>query len=241
MTHRAFCEDLSSGTAVLNDSEAHHLQHVLRIAPGECICLFDGKGYEATATVAEISRHEVTCEIHSLRKIPIPCRPKVTVAASPPKGERLKWMVEKLTEIGTDRLILLQTVRTIVVPGETRIDKLHSCVIAACKQCRRSRLMDVSPPVSFQSLLAEPSIVNEHTTLLIAHPGDSSQPLASALNGIPSGNSRVVLIGPEGGFTDDEVSMAARSGSIPIAWPENILRIETAAIVITAALLSRED
>ena len=148
-------------------------------------------------------------------------------------------MVEKLTEIGVDRLILLQTDRTVVVPGETRLEKLRASVIGACKQSRRSYLMDVWPLVPLKKLLPERILHADSTTLLIAHPGDSSASLSTVLHTVPPGHNLTVLIGPEGGFTDEETSMATDSGIIPTAWPETILRIETAAIVFAAALLSR--
>lgn len=239
MTHRAFCEDLLSDTVVLTDSEAHHVLNVLRIAQGTELNLFDGKGHEAHAQVTFVTRRDVTCNLISRRFVERSARPLVTVAASPPKGDRLRWMVEKLTEIGVDQLILLQTDRTILVPGETRLDKLRTSVIGACKQSRRSYLLDVSPLVPLKQLLTERALHTDRTSLLMAHPGDSSGSLSAVLHTVPHGNNLTVLIGPEGGFTDEETSMATGSGIIPTAWPETILRIETAAIVFAAALLSR--
>ncbi len=239
MTHRAFCEDLSVGTVVLSDAEAHHLLHVLRIANGEELALFDGRGTEAAACVSGLSRRDVTCTVLSRRFVQPADRPRVTVVAAPPKGDRLRWMVEKLTEIGVDRLILLQTERTIVVPGETRLDKLRASIVAACKQCRRSYLMDVSPLVPMEKLMIGRMLHAENTSLLIAHPGDTSRSLPSVLRHVPEKHHLAVLIGPEGGFTDEETAMATESGIIPTAWPGTILRIETAAVAFAAALLSR--
>ena len=239
MTHRAFCEDLSSATVVLTDSEAHHVLNVLRITQGAELSLFDGKGHEATATVTAVTRRDVTCDVISLCLVERSSRPLVAVAASPPKGDRLRWMVEKLTEIGVDRLLLLQSDRTIVVPGETRLDRLRASVIGACKQSRRSYLMDVSPLVPLKILLKDRTLHADQTSLLIAHPGDSSDSLSTVLHTVPQGNNLTVLIGPEGGFTDEEAAMATASGFIPAAWPDTILRIETAAVVFAAALLSR--
>ncbi len=226
---------------VLTDSEAHHVLNVLRIGRGAELCLFDGKGHEATATITAVSRRDVTCKPTSVRLVERSGRPFVTVAASPPKGDRLRWMVEKLTEIGVDRLILLQTDRTVVVPGETRLEKLRASVIGACKQSRRSYLMDVWPLVPFKKLLPERTLHADGTSLLMAHPGDSSGSLSAVLHTVPHGNNLTVLIGPEGGFTDEEMLLATDSRIIPTAWPETILRIETAAVVFAAALLSRPD
>jgi 16S rRNA (uracil1498-N3)-methyltransferase len=236
--HRAFCENLSSDTVVLTDSESHHVQHVLRMTRGAVLGLFDGKGHEAIATIAAVSRHDVTCAVNSVRLVERLPRPQVIVAASPPKGDRLKWMVEKLTEIGADRLILLQTERSIVHPGETRLDKLESSVIAACKQCGRSWKMDLLPLVPLRKLLTERLPETAPTTWMIAHPGNSSGSLRSSVSTLPSNHHRIVLIGPEGGFTDSEVEFAKERDVLPISWPENILRIETAAVVFAAAMLS---
>ena len=236
MLTRAFCELLLTDDVVVDDTEAHHLLHVLRFRPGDPLQLFDGCGMEADAVVTRISRREVFCTVTTRRHTTQFDRVRVTVIAAPPKADRLKWMVEKLTEIGVARLILLQTDRTEVIPHESRREKLRSSVIAACKQCRRNELMQLSPLQTLTSVLHDVVAARLPGDLWIAHPAPS-MPALSPDAGIPI-SSRLLLIGPEGGFTDAELQASLNAGARMISWPHAILRTETAAIVFATQLLS---
>ena len=236
MLPRAFCELLLTDDVVVDDAEAHHLLHVLRFKPGDHLQLFDGCGMEADAVVTRISRREVFCTVTTRRQTSQNDRVRVTVIAAPPKAERLKWMVEKLTEIGVARLILLQTDRTEITPRESRTEKLRSYVIAACKQCRRNELMQLSPLQTLTSVLDDVMATRLPGELWIAHPAPS-MPTVSSDRVMPM-PSRLLLIGPEGGFTDTELQAAVNAGARMISWPHTILRIETAAMVFATQLLS---
>jgi 16S rRNA (uracil1498-N3)-methyltransferase len=146
-------------------------------------------------------------------------------------------MAEKLTEIGVDRLILLNARRTVVTPGETRVDKIRANIVAACKQCRRPWLTEIVPLQPLQSVLDGFASPSDSRQMFMAHPGAGT----ASSDSFESGGRRelCVLIGPEGGFTDEEVSAAISSGAVPLSWPGNILRIETAAIVFGTLLIAR--
>jgi 16S rRNA (uracil1498-N3)-methyltransferase len=236
MTHWAFCEDLSNDRAVISDSEAHHLLHVARLQTGSLLTLFDGHGTEATAAIASATRRDVQCRVLAKTVHVRQNRAMLTVFASPSKADRLKWMVEKLTELGVDRLVLLNTQRTIVNPSDTKIDKLRANVVAACKQCHRPFLMDLLPLQNFESVITEMSQQPQPALTFVAHPGMEREFAPAAFT---SEQSLQLLIGPEGGFTDNEVQTAVDAGAIPMSWPSTILRIETAAIVFSSLLLSR--
>ena len=113
------------------------------------------------------------------------------------------------------------------------LDKLRNAMIAACKQSRRNLLMPISPVTSICSLLAA---ADADRQFLIAHP--SGRELKEILDQRPLASQNITaLIGPEGGFADDEIQSAADVGAIPITLGHNILRIETAAVAIAARLL----
>ncbi len=238
MSHRAFCESLLSDEVVIGESEAHHLLNVLRLKPGDALSLFDGKGAEVDAVIARSTRREVFCSVTSRKPIAEARRRGLTVIAAPPKAERLKWMVEKLTEIGVDRLILLQSERTVVTPAESRIEKLQSTVINACKQCRRNELMELLPLRKFASVLDDIGGVDLPGQNFIAHP-DPPHTIVGATDCRTDDCARSLLIGPEGGFTDAEFKAAIESGSKTLQWPSTVLRVETAAVVFATQLLSR--
>lgn len=235
MLPRAFCELLLTDDVVVDDTEAHHLLHVLRFKPGDRLQLFDGCGMEADAVVTRISRREVFCTVTTRRQTSRIDRVRVTVIAAPPKADRLKWMVEKLTEIGVERLILLQTDRTEVTPRDSRREKLRSSVIAACKQCRRNELMQLSPLQTLTSVLDDAANARLAGELWIAHPSPSPPALSSTA--VMPIQSRLLLIGPEGGFTDAEFQAVLNAKARVISWPHSVLRIETAAVVFATRLL----
>lgn len=238
MLHWAYCENLLSDEITISDAEAHHLIHVLRCRVGAQVTLFDGQGMEATAEIISVTRRDLTCRIKSRIQRARPSRPEITVIASPPKADRLKMMVEKLTEIGADRLILLSTSRTVTTPGETRLDKIHSNMIAACKQCRRSFFMELRPLQSMPAALSDLQSSATNPLICIAHP-ETNNNLTDLCSQAQLTRPVAVLIGPEGGFTEDEVEEAFSFGAVPVSWPNTILRIETAAIVFATLLMSR--
>lgn len=236
MTIRAFVEDITSSVIRIDDSEAHHLLNVMRLKVGDDVELFDGAGNAATGCITSVSRRHADVAIHR-RISPIDsARTRLNVAAAPAKGDRLKWMVEKLTEIGVDRLTLLKTDRTIVSPGEAKQEKLRTNVIAACKQCGRNRLMDLQMLSSLSSVLDESRKANSQ--VLIAHPSMLSPGTIIVPQSVELHSTATLLVGPEGGFTETEVDMAVQNGARVISWPATILRIETAAVVLAAVVMS---
>lgn len=216
----------------LDGTEAHHLAHVLRIAPGAEVTLFDGEGTEATAEVLRVGKREVTLRPFSAAEVPEPLPVPLTLTVAPPKGDRFRWLVEKSTELGVTRLVPLLTRRTVVDPRDGKLDKLRQTVIAACKQSGRSRLMDITDPIKLESFLATPA---ESARRVLLHPGG---PPLGALDF--AGTAGVtLLIGPEGGFTNEEVEQATAAGAGIASLGRTILRTETAGIAAAAVVAQR--
>lgn len=233
MPPRLYCPSLSSlGPVALIDSEAHHAAHVLRHTVGDAIELFDGKGLIGTAVIAAIRKHAVECQVTELYQAPPPVR-NLTLATAVPKGERFDWLVEKATELGVTRLIPLITTRSTVDPRGSKLERLRQTVIAACKQSRRAYLMDLTAPQTWPDFLNEGLAGN----LYLAHPGASE----ISLDSMSQERQLTFAIGPEGGFTEDEIQTAITRGGRLIALGSNILRIETAGIAIAAWSLLQAD
>ena len=213
--------------------EARHMTAVLRLRAGDRVVLFDGVGGEARATVEETRKRSVVVRIESPHRVPAP-GPPITLATAVPKGERFRWLVEKATEIGVDRLIPLETARSAVEPGENKLDKLRQVVIAACKQCGRSHLMTVEPSKTWPELIADEF---DKAEVFVADPRGAA---AATIGRAGSGRPVLLIVGPEGGLTSDEVAAARAAGAISLGLGPNLLRIETAGIAIaTWAALSR--
>jgi 16S rRNA (uracil1498-N3)-methyltransferase len=144
----------AAGRAVLLGDEARHLAKVLRAKPGDRVTLFDGSGRSWEGRVATIGRGEVTLEVGEPSEAPPVRLPAITLAVALPKGERQKWLVEKLTELGVARLVPLVTVRGVAAATAGAIERLERGVIEACKQCGRDRLMDIAAPATVTDLVA---------------------------------------------------------------------------------------
>jgi 16S rRNA (uracil1498-N3)-methyltransferase len=232
MAVRFYCPTLAGPMARLDETESHHALHVLRLKVGDDVELFDGLGASASASVADVTRTSVGLTVGTLRPAAPQQRPQLIVAAAPPRGDRLKSMVEKLTELGVDEFIPLRTVRSVIDPRQSRLEKLRGTVIAAMKQSGRNRLMKVHETTEFSVVLRKASVANQ--LIYIAHPGDAGDEFSTE-----KGNDNVLLIGPEGGFTREEVLQATDYAATRLSWPEGILRIETATVVFASLLMSQ--
>jgi len=246
MMHRSYCQDLSqtaqgqtSGSVphvVLDGVEARHLSNVLRLGPGDHVELFDGRGVSARAEIVRAGRREVELAVHELEHDPVPGGPEVVLATAVPKGDRIRLLVEKVTELGVDRLVPLKTQRSVVHPRDGKQKKMHQAVIAACKQCGRNRMMQIDPLTAWDDLLAV-----ENQSLVIAQRGatDSGEAIGRVL-GEPAG-SLVLCVGPEGGWTDDELAAAEAVGAKMVGLGRHVLRIETAAVAVAAMVAVRQE
>ncbi|HQY88910.1 MAG TPA: RsmE family RNA methyltransferase, partial [Tepidisphaeraceae bacterium] len=140
---RAFVANLRSGSIELDADEAHHLASVLRASVSESIEIFDEFGATAQATIETVDRKKVIVRVDRIEPAPAN-RPIVSVCTAVPKGERADWMIEKLSEVGCDRLMLLQTSRSVVTPqGQNKWTRWRRITIESAKQCRRVGVMKI--------------------------------------------------------------------------------------------------
>jgi len=230
MTERFYIDDsLTEPTAKLAGAAAHHLLHVLRLRTGEEAVLFNGRGTVATAEITGFSRNSVELKLIETTQFPQESGRSVSVATAVPKGDRFRWLVEKATELGVRRLTPIRTSRSVVHPGESKLDKIRQTVIAACQQSRRNWLMQIDPVTSWNEFLGQNC---RRQAVLVAHP--AGEQLRRRLPSIVGSSPLLLVVGPEGGFTDAEIDDALIAGAIPVNLGENILRIETAVVALIA-------
>lgn len=234
VTRRYYAPELpdSGGYVQLSDDEARHAARVMRAQVGDPITLFDGQGRECEATIESIDKRNclVQAGVPAVVDREPRCRSHFGVAF--PKPERAKEMVERLTELGVHRLTPLVCDRTQRPPTDSLLAKLRRIVVESSKQCERNVLMEITEPVPLGEFLQQAS----GDLRLIAHPEGSQLHAAIPHSAEPS--TACVLIGPEGGFTDPEVTEAVRSGYVTVGLGTRIYRVETAASVIAAWLAS---
>ena len=213
------------GAPVLTESDVHHLVDVLRLRTDEVVVASDGAGswmpcrLTAGAGVAR-PRRSPTLEVTGPKQSQPRVAPDISVAFAPVKGDRPEWLVQKLTELGVDRIVPLRTTRSVVrwegERGQRAVDRLRRVAHEAAAQSRRPWLPEVAEVATVVGL----SGLTGHEPCL-AHFGGGSPSLACP----------VVAIGPEGGWDDDELVGHARVGLGP-----TVLRAETAAVLAGALL-----
>lgn len=229
MSERFFLDKApEAGRAELSGDEARHLARVLRAKVGDTISVFDGSGCEWPARITTLGRDRVGLEVGPALTVAIPPR-SLTLAVALPKGDRQKWMVEKLTELGCTRLVPLVTTRGVAEATPGAIQRLMRSVVEACKQCGRNTLLEIASPLTMAQVLAGRDAA---TLSLIADP--EGEPLGPML----AGHAGVVLalVGPEGGFTAEELAMATAAGCHRVSLAPHVLRVETAAIALAAGI-----
>jgi 16S rRNA (uracil1498-N3)-methyltransferase len=232
MPRRFFCEQPITGpTATLQGPEAHHLAHVLRAKPGDEVTLFDGTGAEFSARIERVGRSNVQLAIAERRADDRELDFTFTLGVALPKGDRQRWLVEKATELGVARLAPLTTSRGVAQPTGGAIDRLERAVIEASKQCGRNRLMEILPPVAWHDWLAN---APPATCRLVANPHGLALGQWSASGAVDV----FVAIGPEGGFDDEEIAAARAAGWTFVDLGPRVLRVETAAALVTALVLA---
>ena len=209
-----------AGAIGLDDATEHHLRKVLRLRDGEAVGITDGNGrWRLGVAVVEANRLRLDATSETVAE-PMPTRP-IVVAAALPKGDRLDWMVQKVTELGIDRLVLLHADRSVARWKPDRVDhqlaRLQRIADEALRQSRRVRRLTIEPPRPAADVL---------TGFVIAEPGGRSLTVADTS----------VAVGPEGGWSDAELAVAGER----IDLGPTILRTETAALAISALCVAFE-
>ncbi len=261
MGERFFCGPIktSPGEVVyLDGPEMHHLVHVMRARPGDRVTLFDGEGHEYYAEYLSSSKQRAELRILATSAVNRELPATLVVACALPKGERQRWLVEKLTELGVSWFVPLVTERSIVRPTAESLDRLRRTVIEACKQCGRNRLMEISPPQRWHRFFERSDLP---PCKLLGHPafkesaGDQGSGYfrtapkegvdetvklgAPMLEQVRWAEGAVVAIGPEGGFTASEVALALARGWHVVSLGATILRTETAAVMLASLLAGK--
>lgn len=228
-------EALPGQVVTLGSAETHHLRNVLRLSTGAEVELFDGQGWSCHGVVESVARAESRIQLVSAPEVSVQRRPALWLACPAPKQERLRWLVEKATELGVDRWIPLVTQRTVVEPGANKLHKLEDAVVQSCKQCGRNDLLAIEPPRPWQDFIT--TLQSEDSDLDRVLVADrTGTPICDVLTATLVATERAiaVVIGPEGGLTPDELASAANAGATLVRLADLILRTETAAIAACA-------
>ncbi len=229
-----------AGTAgdelLLDEDNSRHIVQVLRMKPGEPLQLTDGKGALLTATILDDHKKKCRVRVDDATTQPPP-ETNVTIAISPVKNaSRFEWFLEKATEIGVTGIIPLLSERT--ERQHTRSDRWQSILVSALLQSRQTWLPVLPDAMSFTQLMASVKADQQPGQRLIAHCLETPRPTGSLADLVRMQRpaSSLILIGPEGDFSANEVELALAGGFVPVTLGKNRLRTETAGVVAATLL-----
>lgn len=217
----------------LPDTVAHHIQ-VLRLAQGELITLFNGDGGEYSATLTQIERRSATVEIkaHHPRDVELPFA--ITLAQALPEGTKMDWIIEKAIELGVSGFQPLAAQRCVVRLSAERAEKKmghwRGIIESAAEQSGRNRLAQLAPLQDYKQWITQQDM---HRRIILTPRAQQSLPDWARHQGP---QAVTLVIGPEGGLSEQEEDLALRHGALPLSMGPRILRTETAALAAVSAL-----
>lgn len=216
---------LSLGQHELPEAQAHYIGRVLRHAAGDAVQLFDGSGQEYLGELIEVGKKSVRVELREALAGMAESPLSIHLGQGLSRGERMDWAIQKATELGARQISPIVSARCEVRLKDERADKRmahwRQIAISACEQCGRSSLPQINPPLTLEQWLEQV----EADLKLVLHP--VAEPWASH----PQPASLAMLIGPEGGLSEDEVQQAMARGFHAARLGPRVLRTETAPVV----------
>ncbi|MCK5738500.1 16S rRNA (uracil(1498)-N(3))-methyltransferase [bacterium] len=231
--------DLERGLVLFDGDEHIHLTRVLRKKPGDTALAIDGRGGVYEFIIKEMGKTQLTGKIiHTQNGLNEP-RFKLTLGQAMLKGGHTEIVLEKCTEIGVAEFWIMNTAYTVVKPADKKIHRWQRITGEAMKQCLRSVWPNVSMPMNFIEVMKKTA---DFDLRLIAHNSSKAQSLTTLL--VPQTEpstqleNGIVLIGPEGGFSDDEIELALSHGFELLSLGPRRLRAETSGIVAASIILN---
>lgn len=228
-------KNVKNGRAEVIGEEFHHLAKVSRKKVGELIYLFDGTGKIYTAKIVKITKDNAECEILEENFMKGEIEVDLSVAQAILKNpERFEFAIEKLTELGVKRIIPLITERVITAKtpkdvSSNKVERWRRIVLSASKQSNRAMIPEVCEPLDFKNFISS----SNEDKKIIFHEGERFERilLYDYLENLKNAKSILIAIGPEGGFSDEEIEFAISSGFELLSLGDRRLRSETASVV----------
>lgn len=235
--YRLFCvfKEAPKGLICISERErVHHINDVLHLQANEGVIVFDEKGNEYYTVIEKISAKNIALKVVNMKKNIVEDKVQVTIACAIPKKSKFDDLIDKLTQLGVDRIIPMETERVIIkLDGRKknlRLSRWNKIAVSASEQSQRNTLPVIESIKGIKQVLLESS---GYDLKLIPALIDERKSLNVVLQGINPKNI-LVLIGPEGDFSPSEVDLAKEAGFIPVTLGANVLRVETAAIAVVS-------
>lgn len=239
--HRFFVTDgcMYKDKIKIDGDDAAHILKVLRLRVGDEIIVCDGKEKDYLCTIASLEKKNVVCSITEVKENAAEPPLKLDLYQGFPKSAKMDLIIQKCTELGVSSVTPVYTERVVVRQYEDRdlddrVERWQRIAEEASKQSGRGRIPKVCGPVSFKDVISR---LKDYDISIIPYEKESCNGLKQFARGKNNTRSAAVLIGPEGGFTEEEVSMAKNAGAVPVTLGPRILRTETAGFVCLSILM----
>lgn len=230
-------ENFDGQSVKITGDDAYHIARALRMAVGDEVTVADMQGRQHTCRLTKIRDEACECEIFRTEEGNTESPAEITLYMGYPKGDKLEVVIQKSVELGASRIVPFESSRCVKKPKSEKIEKqnarLSRIAEEAAKQCGRSILPKVTPPVSFAEAIRE---AKEADIPLFCYEGDGTVSLKSALADAGGKRTVSVIVGCEGGFSEKEADEARAAGLIAVNLGPRILRCETAPAYVLSAI-----
>jgi 16S rRNA (uracil1498-N3)-methyltransferase len=226
-------------TVELRRENLHYIKNVLRLKRGDPLILFEGMGFEYESTIRNITAQSVTVEIIRGKKLSIDGSTKITLAQALPKGNKMDVIIQKASELGVTRIIPFKSSRSIPKISENRmrlkIPRWQKIAIEASRKCGRENIPEITNIIDYDGALQWPK---EGILKIIFWEGETNTGIKEILHSkkYEGVTEFFIVVGPEGGFSNEEIEMASRAGFLSVSLGRLVLKVETAALVILSIL-----
>lgn len=231
-SHRLYCPDLKEGLNLLPPEESHHALASLRTQRGDEFVVLDGRGREASARVERTTQRQVHVLVERITERPFDLRHRITLAVAMSKAHRQGYLIEKCTELGAAAFWPILAERSVVQPSAAAVDKWSRRAVEAAKQSGRAWVPTIESPQTFTQAVAR---IGEFSASAIADPDSTATPFSVFLGNHVAGDTLLVFVGPEGGWSEGELRAAQVVGITFVRLSPTVLRSETAAVTVCAA------
>jgi 16S rRNA (uracil1498-N3)-methyltransferase len=237
---RFFVEKIipTGGFLSITGKEARHIRNVLRMKKGEMLILMDREGWSFEATIGEVQYKEVKVTITKTLP-PLPSSPvKISLAQALIKSHPMEYFIQKVTELGIHSIHPFYSERTVIqlrsAHLKNKMDRWMEIMKSACKQCGRVTLPDLNTPLLFEEMIKDAP--DTKTLKILLWEDEDKVDLKRLLTSMSPAPHVFVIVGPEGGFTLNEINLAKDAGFHIVSLGNRILRAETAAVSLLSII-----
>ena len=234
--HRFYIDHIDDDKVYLTDSEQlHHLKDVLRLKVDDEVIVFDSQGNEYAGVITKIERKQAELKVTPIKSTRNH-KTKLTIACAIPKGSRMDDIIDYLTQLGVERIIPMWTERVVIklddVKTESRLKRWRKIAQNAARQSQRSSIPLIEPVTRLENVISDS---HDYDLKLIPTLAGERRLMKDAIAEARP-NDIIVLVGPEGDFTSEEIELAQSEGFIPVSLGDTVLRVATAAVAVASYL-----